>query len=229
MKANTLVKVVVFVAIVAAAVYGVIYTKGVMRARAEKQASVCLRQYYKAVGKGQPDAAAQEQIAKLLPEMEALTPKCGENVRESLITCRLDGAFLIGDYAKAESMMDIVPGKSPEWKQAAKAKVRAHAAQVKGDKATAAAEYLKFVELILADKAEMLEVDPYTGAEWTKDGVVARNYLRISQLLSDVGRKDEAAKYRAEAKKYFDEARKHCADDAESKKALEEACADLLK
>ena len=152
-----------------------------------------------------------------------------DDMREQLFARRLDGAFIVGDYAKAELLMDELPGKSANWKSGAKAKIRAHAAQDKGDKATALKEYGVFLEAMRADASDVSEIDPYTGVEWTKEMIVARNLKRMAGLAADIGKADEAAKLLAEAKEVFKAALEKAKDDPEMKAAIEKDAGDLIK
>jgi hypothetical protein len=220
---------VVALTVVVALVFGVkTYVKKV-RAAADKEARVQLREFYKLAGNGYPDAAAQTNLVRLIGQMEVLSKKCGPDMREALFARRLDGAFIVGDYLKAESLMDELPGKSENWKKGAKAKIRAHAAQDKGDKATALKEYGNFLASIRAEAATENEIDPYTGVEWTKEMIIARNLKRMASLAADIGEKDKAAALLAEAKVAFKAALEKAKDDAEMKAAIEKDAGDLLK
>lgn len=229
MKTKNIILTAVVAAIIAGGVYGVKSYLKKVRLEADKKGRQELRTFYKLAGNGYPDAAAKTNLVALIAEMEQTSKKCGEDMREALFARRLDGAFIVGDYAKAESMMDELPGKSDNWKKGAKAKIRAHAAQDKGDKATALKEYGVFLETMRADKAEVNEIDPYTGVEWTKEMIIARNLKRMAGLASDIGRKEEAAKLLAEAKTMFKAALEKAKDDPEMKAAIEKDAGDLLK
>lgn len=229
MNKKSLIWAVAAVATVAAAIYGVKAHARAVRMAHDQKARAELKEYYALAGNGYPDAAAKKKLTALMEQMAQTSLKCGTDMREELFTRRLDGAFIVGDYAKAESLMDELPGKSDAWKKGAKAKIRAHAAQERGDKATALKEYGVFLETIRADKESPNEIDPYTGVEWTKEMIIARNLKRMASLAGELGRADEAAKLLAEAKKTFKAAYEIAKDDAEMKAAIEKDAGDLLK
>lgn len=220
---------VVAAAAVAAGVWAVRTHLKNVQAAADRKGRAELSRFYKLAGDGYPDAAARTNLVALIAEMEQTSKKCGADMREALFARRLDGAFIVGDYAKAESLMDELPGKSANWKAGAKAKIRAHAAQDRGDKAAALKEYGVFLETIRAESGDVNEIDPYTGVEWTKEMIVARNLKRMASLASDIGRKEEAAKLLAEAKTVFRQALEKAKDDPEMKAAVEKDAGDLLK
>jgi len=200
-----------------------------VREAADKRAGVCLREYYSLVGDGYPSEENCKKLAPLLVEMAELSKKTSAGVSESLFSRRLDGSFLINDFATAERLMDELPDKSENWKTGAKAKIRAHAALTKGDKATALKEFEAFCESQLKEDPDAREFDPYTGVEWPKEGVLGRNMKRMSGLAADTGDKAKSAKYLEEAKRYGKAAIEKVKDDPESKSAMEKEFSDILK
>ena len=220
---------VVAAVIVAVGVYAVKSHLTKVRDAADREGRLELTQFYKLAGNGYPDAKARTNLVALIEKMELTSKKCRDDMREQLFARRLDGAFIVGDYAKAELLMDELPGKSANWKAGAKAKIRAHAAQDKGDKATALKEYGVFLEAMRADASDVSEIDPYTGVEWTKEMIVARNLKRMAGLAADIGKADEAAKLLAEAKEVFKAALEKAKDDPEMKAAIEKDAGDLIK
>ena len=229
MKKSRLVYLAVAAAVAAAAVYGVVRYRAYVRDCADRDGARQLKEFYRLAGNGYPDKAAQAKMRDVMAEMEKTMQKCSSGTYEALFGRCLDGAFIIGDYAKAESLMDDLPGRSENWRNGAKAKIRAHAALEKGDKAAAISEFQAFLESVKAEPGEMNEIDPYTGTEWTKDMIVAHNLKRMGDLSADIGKTGDAARYRAEAKALFDQALKAAGDDQEMKDAIIKCAGDLLK
>ena len=228
---NSIVVVIVLVVLVAGAIIGHRKYADYVRDQADKKASECLRTYFRTAGDGSPNAVACEELKKVMAEMEAVSKKCSSEMANLLFERRLDGAFLIGDYAKAEAMMDELTGYTENWKAGAKAKIRGHAAQMAGDKATALKEFSVFVETLVKDETMKEEIDPCTGVAWTKEGLLARNKKRMAELAADIGQKAEAVKLRAEAKAHYLAAIAEAVEnnDAEAKTELEKDAGDLLK
>ena len=203
MKKNTVKKVVALAVIAVLALCGYLWYGACVRNRADAAASDCLRRYYKAAGDGSPSAEGRAALKGILAEMEAVSPKCSATMANALFERRLDGAFLIGDYARAEAMMDELKGYTENWKTGAKAKIRAHAALQKNDKATALKEFGIFVETLVKNDKMKDELDPLSGIAWTRNGLLARNKKRMAELAADIGQKAEALKLRAEAKAHY--------------------------
>ena len=232
MKENTLVGIVLVVILVTvAAIFGYRRYTDRVRAEADKAGAQCLRTYYKEAGDGSPDVAACEELRRVLAEMEEVSKKCSPDMARMLFERRLDGAFLIGEYEKAANLIDELPDYSETWKSGAKAKIRAHAALKNGDKATALEQFVVFVETLVKDENAKGEADPCTGITWTKNGLLARNKKRMSELAADIGNTNLSASLRAEAKAHYlaaiDEAEKNT--DPDAKAELEKDAGDLLK
>ncbi len=226
-----IVVIVVLVAIAAGAIFGYRKYADYVRNQADKRASECLQAYFRAAGDGSPNAVACEELKKVMTEMETVSQKCSPEMAKLLFDRRLDGAFLVGDYAKAVAMIDELTGYSENWKEGAKAKLRGHAAQMAGDKATALKEFGIFVETLVKDETMKDEIDPCTGVAWTKEGLLARNKKRMAELAADIGQKDVALKLRAEAKAHYLAAiaEAEASNDTEAKTELEKDAGDVLK
>ena len=196
---------------------------------ADEKAKVQLRDFFKLVGDGYPEDSKKPAIAELVREMTKTSKWCSPAMEEDLFARRLDGAFLVGDYAECERMMDQFTDKSESWRKGAKAKIRAHAALDAGDKATAIKEFQEFVDIILVTDEDVDEIDPYTGTEWTREMIVARNYKRLAQLSEEIGRADGAAAYRAKAAEMFKTAYEMALENPDMKATIEKEAGDLLQ
>jgi len=198
------------------------------RACADRRAAECLHKYARIVGDG-TKAVPAEKLAPVLAEMSVLSGECSEDFVEALFSRRLDGAFLIGDYALAEKMMDDVKGKSQSWKDGAKAKVRAHAALARGDKAAAIGEFETFCQALLLEDPDFCECDPSSGIEWSREALLARNLKRMGELAAEIGDKDRSAKFLSEARKYAKVALQKAEDDPECHQILLDDFGSLVK
>lgn len=194
---------------------------------ADRCADDCLRAYAKIVGDGRSRVPA-ETLVPVLKKMEELSGTCSDAVAEMLFARRLDGAFLAGDYAQAERMMDDLPEKSANWKAGAKAKIRAHAALERGDKAVAIGEFETFCKTLMQEPPDAVECDPYSGVEWSKEGLLARNLKRMAGLSAEIGDKARAEKFLSEARGYAEVALEKAKDDQESAAALRAEFPDFL-
>ena len=195
---------------------------------ADAKAKMQLREFFKLVGDGYPEDSKKPAISALIAEMAKTARWCGPAMAEDLFVRRLDGAFLVGDYDLCQRMMDEFTDKTESWRKGAKAKLRAHAALDAGDKETAIKEFNEFVETLLVTDEEVDEVDPYTGTEWTREMIAARNYKRIAELCDDVGRAEDAAAYRAKAVEMFKAAYEIAIENPDMKATIEKEAGDLL-
>ncbi|MGN0887358.1 MAG: hypothetical protein ACI4UY_00600 [Kiritimatiellia bacterium] len=155
---------------------------------------------------------------KLL-KMSVLTAPAANALKER----RLDGYFLSGDFDGAITYLETegVPSRSPAWCKGTAAKLRAHKAMEAGDKKEAVKQLLVFGEFMLSDEQKDFEdCDPTTGIVYSRDWVVARNYLRCSKMSREVGDTANADKYLVEAKKFFATAHEKAKDDQKSLDSL---------
>ena len=114
-----------------------------------------------------------------------------------------------------------MPSRSPAWCKGTAAKLRAHKAMEAGDKKEAVKQLLVFGEFMLSDEQKDFEdCDPTTGIVYSRDWVVARNYLRCSKMSREVGDTANADKYLVEAKKFFATAHEKAKDDQKSLDSL---------
>ena len=155
---------------------------------------------------------------KLL-KMSVLTTPAANALKER----RLDGYFLSGDFDGAITYLETegVPSRSPAWCKGTAAKLRAHKAMEAGDKKEAVKQLLVFGEFMLSDEQKDFEdCDPTTGIVYSRDWVVARNYMRCANMSRELGDAANADKYFAEAKKYFATAHDKAKDDQKSLETL---------
>lgn len=227
-KAKPIVVAVAGVAVVAAVCVGLGRYRDYRRDCADKRVCECLREYDRIVGDGRKEVSA-DKLRPVLVEMLALSGSCSDMYLETLFDHRLDGAFLIGDYALAEKMMDDMPGKSANWKEGAKAKIRAHAALERGDKSAAIREFQAFCQTLLTGDPDSVECDPCSGIEWSHEGLLARNFKRMSELAAEIGDKDRASKFLEDARKYAKVALQKAEGDEAAKKAMLDDFGELAK
>jgi len=229
MSKTKIIVVTVMGALVLAVVYfGLGRYRDYRRNCADRCAAECLREYAKIIGNGQNRVSA-ETLGPTMKKMEELSETCSGAVAEMLFARRLDGAFLTGDYALAERMMDDLPEKSTNWKEGAKAKIRAHAALERGDKTAAIGEFETFCRTLLQEPPDAVEYDPCSGIEWSREGLLARNLTRMSGLAAETGDKVRAEKFMSDARSYAKTALKKAEGDSEAVAALSAEFAELLK
>ena len=198
-KVKTVLGAVGALVLAALAVYGWGRYRDYRRAEADKGAVQALREYDRIVGDGTKEIPA-EKFRPLLERMNACEKHCSEDLAELLFARRMDGVFLLGDFAEAERMIDSLPKKSDNWKTGVKAKIRAHAALARGDKNAAIGEFETFCNSLLAERADLTECDPCTGIEWSREGILARNYRRMGKLAAEIGDLERSAKFAEAAK-----------------------------
>ena len=110
-----------------------------------------------------------------------------------------------------------MPKRSPGWCKGTAAKLRAHKAMEAGDKKEALKQLLAFGAFMLSDEQKDFEdCDPTTGIVYSRDWVVARNYMRCAKMSRDLGDARQADAYLADAKRYFATAHEKAKDDQKS-------------
>ena len=202
-------KLIIVIALVIAGVGGALfYNWCCERAldRADNEGYAAVQSFFKLIGTGNPDASQYPAITAEIGRMAEISTRCREDVRQLLLLRRMDGAFLLGDFAGAEKLMDEYTERSEAWRNGAKAKIRAHAAIVKGDHKQAVAELEAFVKMVLEEPEMESELDPSTDEEWTREMIVAKNYYRLALLASAYDAK-AAADYTAKAKEFIEKAK----------------------
>ena len=137
---------------------------------------------------------------------------------------RLDGYFLSNDFDGAIAYLEQegAPNRTPAWCKGTAAKLRAHKAMEAKDLKEAVKQLLVFGDFMLSDEQKDFEdCDPTTGIVYSRDWVVARNYMRCAKMSRELGDAANADKYLDEAKKYFVTAHGKAADDQKSLESLE--------
>lgn len=183
-------------------------------------------QFIRFAGDGAGRAADAPRLKDLLAFSDDLLKRAvlSASAAASLRERRLDGFFLVGDYAGAIALLEGggIANRSPAWCKGTAAKLRAHQALDGGDKKEAIRQFLAFGEFMLSDEQKDFEdCDPTTGLLYSRDWVVARNFLRCANLSKETGDAAAANKYRNLAKTHFATAREKAKDDRKSLEALE--------
>ena len=110
-----------------------------------------------------------------------------------------------------------MPKRSPGWCKGTAAKLRAHKAMETGDRKEAVKQLLAFGAFMLSDEQKDFEdCDPTTGIVYSRDWVVARNYMRCAKMSRELGDAAQADAYLADAKRYFATAHEKAKDDQKS-------------
>lgn len=156
--------------------------------------------------------------AKLL-KSGTLSKSAANSLRER----RLDGFFLVNDYDGAIAMLDKgIDGRSPEWCKSTAAKLRAHKAMESGDKKEAVKQLIVFIDYMLSDEMKDFEdSDPANGVVYSREWVVAKNYMRCATLSGEAGDAKAKADFTEKAKPLYKTALEKAKDDDISIKELQ--------
>lgn len=177
-----------------------------------------------------PDAPASESVKHLkdlLVFTGKLLPRLSESAQETLQDRRLDAFFLTGDFDGALALLDKgLPSHSAGWCKGTAAKLRYHRLLETGKKGEALQQLLIFIDFMLSDEQKDFEdCDPTTGIIYSREWVIAKNYVRCWEIARDLNDAAKAAKYLDEAKKLYATALEKAKDDpkalAELKKEMQ--------
>ena len=172
--------------------------------------------------KNKPDA---QRIKEMLAFSEKLLPLCSKDGAASLTERRLDAFFLVGDYDSAITLLESgkITTRTPLWCKGTAAKLRAHKAMDAKDYKEAIKQLQVFGEFMLSDEQKDFEdCDPTTGIFYSREWVVARNYMRCFNMATELKDAAKAAEYKELAKKNFAVALKKAKDDQKSLPVLKE-------
>lgn len=188
-------------------------------------------QFIRFAGDGGAKPADVQRLKELLAFSDELLGMgvLSKGAENSLRERNLDGLFLTGDFDGAVALLERggVAGRSPGWCKGTAAKLRAHKAMEAGDRKEAIRQLLVFGEFMLSDEQKDFEdCDPTTGLLYSREWVVARNFMRCAKMSEEVGDGAGAAKYLAEAKRHFATAHEKARDDRKSLEALEREMKD---
>ena len=150
-------------------------------------------------------------------------PELSKSAAQALSERRLDGFFLSNDFAGAIALLEKegLPNRTPAWAKATAAKLRAHKAMEAKDWQEACTQMLAFIDFMLSDEQKDFEdCDPTTGIVYSRDWVVARNYLRCSAFMKSAGDAAKSAAYRDLAGTFFKTALEKAKEDESSLKVL---------
>ena len=149
--------------------------------------------------------------------------KLSSSACDSLRERRLDGFFLVDDFDGAiNELANGLPGRSPEWCTSTVAKLRAHKAMSTGQRKEAVKQLLIFIDYMLSDVMKDFEdSDPANGVVYSREWVVAKNYMRCATLSGDDGDEKAKADFTAKAKPLYKAALEKAKDDEVSLKELQ--------
>ena len=178
-------------------------------------------QFIRFAGDGGAKPADAARLKELLAFSDRLLKRnvLSEPAANALRERRLDGFFLSGDFDGAIAYLEGegVPKRSPGWCKGTAAKRRAHKAMEAGDKKEAVKQLLAFGAFMLSDEQKDFEdCDPTTGIVYSRDWVVARNYMRCAKMTLELGDASQVDAYLAEAKRFFATAHEKAKDDQKS-------------
>jgi len=183
--------------------------------------------FYRFAGRGTAETADAPRLKELLAFSQMLYPRCTEEERITLRERQVDACFFLNDFDGAIALIEKgLPGHSEIWTRGTVAKLRAHKAMLACDSSKDAAkvaesakevvkqllvfdEYLRSEEMGEHDD----EYDQTTGALYSKDWIMARNFMRCSIYSRKAGDAAEADRYLALAKEHYAKAVKKAKDD----------------
>ncbi|MGN0852862.1 MAG: hypothetical protein ACI4Q3_05750 [Kiritimatiellia bacterium] len=182
-------------------------------------------QFIRFAGNGGDRPADVVRLKELLAFSQDLLARdvLSKGAAETLRERRLDGFFLAGDYDGAIKALDAggLANRSAGWCRGTAAKLRAHKAMDAKDYREAVRQLLIFGEFMLSDEQKDFEdCDPTTGILYSRDWVVARNYMRCSKMSRELGDTANADMYLVAAKKHFASAHEKAKDDQKSLDAI---------
>ena len=171
-----------------------------------------------------PKADTDRRIKELLDFSAMLISanKLTDSARDSLRERRLDGYFLIDDFDGAIAELNKgMPGHTQGWCTSTVAKLRAHKAMNAKQYKEAIKQLKIFIDYMLSDEMKDFEdSDPANGVIYTREWVVAKNYMRCATLSGADGNEKDKAEYTEKAKPFFKIAAEKAKDDDVSIKEL---------
>ena len=176
-------------------------------------------------GNGNEAQTDVPRLKELIAYTETLLPLCTKEGAASLTERRLDGFFLVGDYDSAISLLESgkITSRTPAWCKGTAAKLRAHKAMDAKDNREAIRQLQAFIDFMLSDEQKDFEdCDPTSGIFYSREWVVARNYMRCFNMATEMKDAAKAAEYKELAKKNFSIALKKAKDDQKSLPVLKE-------
>jgi len=170
-----------------------------------------------------------KMLGNILDFTATLLPKLSDDARQTMLDRRLDAFFLVGNYDGAIDLLEKgLPSHSPGWCRGTAAKLRYHKALNDGKKEEAVKQLLVFIAFMQSDEQKDFEdCDPTTGIIYSREWVIAKNFMRCAEIARDIKDAANEAKYLAEAKKLYATALQKAKDDskalAELKKEMQAA------
>lgn len=167
-----------------------------------------------------------QMLKGLLDFTATLLPKLSDDAKQTMLDRRLDAFFLVGDYDSAIDLLEKgLPSHSPGWCRGTAAKLRYHQALKAGKKEEAVKQLLVFIEFMQSDEQKEFEdCDPTTGIVYSREWVIAKNFMRCAEIARELKDSANEAKYITEAKKLYATALEKAKDDS---KALAELKKDM--
>jgi len=156
-----------------------------------------------------------KMLSNILDFTATLLPKLSDDARQTMLDRRLDAFFLVGNYDGAIDLLEKgLPSHSPGWCKGTAAKLRYHKALNEGKKEEAIRQLLVFIAFMQSDEQKDFEdCDPTTGIIYSREWVIAKNFMRCAEIARDLKDAANEAKYLAEAKKLYATALEKAKDD----------------
>ena len=156
-----------------------------------------------------PEQIPPEVLKKMIVQGETLRNKieaanpADTSYSMTIPLCLLDMAFTVNDFDATIRILEKgIPEKDEPWHKMGIVKVKAHRAMFNDQNAEAAGYFREFMALLAEHGKEEDLVDPIKNLTLPKEAVLARNALRVGELLAET---DPAAANaaRAEAVELF--------------------------
>ena len=188
--------------------------------------------FYRFAGRGTAETTDEPRMKEILAFSKELYPRCSKEAQISLRERQIDACFFLNDFDEAIRLIELgLPGHSENWTRGTVAKLRAHKAMLADDAKEVVKQLLIFDEYLHSEEMKDRddEYDQTTGALYSSEWVMGRNYMRCSIYSRKAGDVANADKYLALAKPLFAKALEKCKDDKTTRDELEREMKELKK
>ena len=173
-------------------------------------------------GSGTPDAANMNALNALIDFSASILPKLSKDAQQSMLDRRLDAFFITGNYDGAIALLEKgLPSHTAEWCKGTAAKLRYHQALKAGEKTEALKHLLAFMKFMQSDEQKDFEdCDPATGIVYSREWVLAKNFMRCAEISRELKDGTNETKYRISAGKMYAAALEKAKNDAKANAAI---------
>ncbi len=172
--------------------------------------------FYRFAGRGTAETTDAPRMKDILAFSREIFPSCSEEAQISLRERQVDACFFLNDFDGAIELIGKgLPGHSDAWTRGTVAKLRAHKAMLANDHKEVVKQLLIFDEYLHSEEMKDHEddYDQTTGAMYSPEWVMGRNYMRCSIHSRKAGDDAAAEKYLALAKPLYEKALEKAKND----------------